>query len=114
MPEETKGCGSEAVSREGEIVRLNKVIRALMDHAERSINGQSSDFGIFQTTIMLEEQVRRRTAELEAAKPEVILLGNSGAPRPFDQLLASEYRLTYMDNVNRLYVRKSINAPARP
>ncbi|MBA3021553.1 MAG: diguanylate cyclase [Propionicimonas sp.] len=50
-----------------ESVRLNKIIQALMDRAERNTGAQGSDFSIFQTTIMLEEQVRRRTAELEAA-----------------------------------------------
>ncbi len=54
-----------------EIVRLNKVVRALMDRAERSTSAQGSDFSLFQTTIMLEEQVRRRTAELEAALREI-------------------------------------------
>ncbi len=53
-----------------ESVRLNKIIQALMDRAERNTGAQASDFSIFQTTIMLEEQVRRRTAELEAALRE--------------------------------------------
>jgi hypothetical protein len=53
-----------------ESVRLNKIIQALMDRAERNTSAQGSDFSIFQTTIMLEEQVRRRTAELEAALRE--------------------------------------------
>jgi diguanylate cyclase (GGDEF)-like protein/PAS domain S-box-containing protein len=53
-----------------EVVRLNKIIKALMDRAERNTSTQSSDFSVFQTTIMLEEQVRRRTAELEAALRE--------------------------------------------
>ena len=51
-----------------EIVRLNKVVNALMDRAERST--QRSDFGMFQTAVMLEDQVRQRTAELEAAVRE--------------------------------------------
>ncbi|HLY83910.1 MAG TPA: PAS domain S-box protein, partial [Acidimicrobiales bacterium] len=38
-----------------------------MDRAERSTSVQGSPFSLFQTTIMLEEHVRRRTAELEAA-----------------------------------------------
>lgn len=50
-----------------EIFRLNKMVRALMDRAERSTSVQASDFSLFQTAIMLEEQVRKRTAELEAA-----------------------------------------------
>lgn len=53
-----------------EIARLNKVVRALMDRAERSSSAQSSDFGSFQTTVLLEEQVRRRTQELENALRE--------------------------------------------
>jgi diguanylate cyclase (GGDEF)-like protein/PAS domain S-box-containing protein len=47
--------------------RQNKIIQALMDRAERNTSAQGSDFSMFQTTIMLEDQVRRRTAELEAA-----------------------------------------------
>jgi len=50
-----------------EVVRLNKIIRSLMDRAERATSAQASDFSLFQTTVILEEQVRGRTAELEAA-----------------------------------------------
>jgi diguanylate cyclase (GGDEF)-like protein/PAS domain S-box-containing protein len=50
-----------------EVARLNKIVRALMDRAERSTSAQVSDFSLFQTTVVLEEQVRGRTAELEAA-----------------------------------------------
>ena len=53
-----------------EIVRLNKVVKALIDRAERSTSAQRSDFGMFQTAVMLEDQVRHRTAELEAAVRE--------------------------------------------
>jgi diguanylate cyclase (GGDEF)-like protein/PAS domain S-box-containing protein len=60
----------DAEDLRNEIRRLNKVVKALMDRAERSTSRQESDFGMFQTTIMLEEQVRRRTAELEAALRE--------------------------------------------
>jgi PAS domain S-box-containing protein len=54
-------------SLQAEIARLNKVVKSLMDRAERSANVQDSDFNLFQTTVMLEDQVRRRTEELEAA-----------------------------------------------
>lgn len=50
-----------------EVRRLNEVIRVLMDRVERSTSAQQSAFGAFETTIMLENQVRRRTTELEAA-----------------------------------------------
>ena len=53
-----------------EVARLNKVISSLMDRAERSASAQASDFSLFQTTIILEEQVRGRTAELEASLRE--------------------------------------------
>jgi two-component system NtrC family sensor kinase len=61
--------GDEAALR-NEIVRLNKIIKALMDRAEREMSTQRSNFGLFQTTIMLEGQVRSRTRELEAALRE--------------------------------------------
>lgn len=54
-------------SLRAEIVRLNKIIQALMNRAERSMSVGESDFSMFQTAIMLEEQVRRRTQELETA-----------------------------------------------
>jgi len=53
-----------------EIVRLNKMVNALMNRAERSTSAQRSDFGMFQTAVMLEDQVRNRTAELETAMRE--------------------------------------------
>lgn len=53
-----------------EIVRLNKIITALMNRAERSASNQRSDFGVFQTTLMLEGQVRDRTEALEQSLRE--------------------------------------------
>jgi len=53
-----------------EIVRLNKMVNALMNRAERSTSAQGSDFSLFQTAVMLEDQVRNRTGELEAALHE--------------------------------------------
>ena len=50
-----------------EIIRLNKVVQALMNRAERSTSLQSSDFNQFQTAVLLQELVRQRTQELEAA-----------------------------------------------
>lgn len=41
-----------------------------MDRAERSTSLQSSDFALFETTVVLERQVARRTAELEAVLRE--------------------------------------------
>src|ERR1035438_5726219 len=71
MPEPTLPGGSsqEQILRD-EALRLNKIIRALMDRAERSTSVQESDFGLFQTAVMLEEQVRSRTADLEQSLRE--------------------------------------------
>jgi diguanylate cyclase (GGDEF)-like protein/PAS domain S-box-containing protein len=55
---------------QAEIIRQDKVIQALMNRAERSTNSHSSEFHLFQTTIMLQEQVQRRTYELEASLRE--------------------------------------------
>jgi len=54
----------------GEVARLKKIIRVLMDRAERSTSAHGSDFSLFQTTIMLEQEVRKRTTELKAALGE--------------------------------------------
>lgn len=64
------GSSLDEQALKSEIVRLNKIVRALMDRAERSTSVQGSEFGLFQTAIMLEDQVHRRTAELEAALRE--------------------------------------------
>jgi two-component system NtrC family sensor kinase len=65
MPERT--LGSDEASLRAEIARLNKVVAALMNRAEREVTARSSNFGLFQGAVMLENQVRRRTTELEAA-----------------------------------------------
>lgn len=59
-----------ASSAEAEILRLQKVVRVLMDRAERSTRSQGSDFDAFQMTVMLEEQISARTAQLQAALAE--------------------------------------------
>jgi diguanylate cyclase (GGDEF)-like protein/PAS domain S-box-containing protein len=55
---------------QGEVLRLNKVIQALMNRAERNASLQGTDFNLFQTAITLEDQVRSRTEELEKALQE--------------------------------------------
>lgn len=58
---------AEVASLRAEVARLTRVVDALMDRVEASTNVQGSDFGLFQTTIMLQDQVRLHTEELEAA-----------------------------------------------
>lgn len=61
----------EVTRLRAEIVRLNKIIQSLMNRSERSANLQDSDFNLFQTAILLEDQVHRRTEDLEAALHKV-------------------------------------------
>jgi signal transduction histidine kinase len=71
MPENSSDMQTlDASTFKAEIARLNKIIQALMNRAERSSAAQGSDFNLFQTAIVLEEQVRRRTQDLEAAMRE--------------------------------------------
>jgi diguanylate cyclase (GGDEF)-like protein/PAS domain S-box-containing protein len=72
MPDPEGPCGGRnEQALTGEIARLNKIVEALMDRAERSTHAQGSDFSLFQTTVMLEEQVSSRTSALEAALHEI-------------------------------------------
>lgn len=47
-----------------ELIKLRKINNALMERVERSMDQQGNAYSLFQTAISLEEQVRRRTAEL--------------------------------------------------
>lgn len=49
---------------ERENVKLHKITRALMDRVERSMDAQGSAFSMFQTSVMLGQVVRDRTAAL--------------------------------------------------
>jgi diguanylate cyclase (GGDEF)-like protein/PAS domain S-box-containing protein len=53
-----------------EIVRLKKIVQALINRAERNTSVRGSDFSAFQAAVMLEEQVRVRTVTLEATLRE--------------------------------------------
>jgi len=80
MPERRrKEHRPDASALEAEIVRLNKIVQALMDRSESSTNVQDSDFGLFQATVMLQNQVRLHTEELEAALHDKES-GEAGAP----------------------------------
>ncbi|AYE31965.1 histidine kinase [Burkholderia pseudomallei] len=63
-------ASADIPSLKKEIVRLNKIVRSLMDRAERSTIVCGSDFSLFQMAVTLEDQVRHRTRELEAALHE--------------------------------------------
>jgi len=59
-----------ASTLQDEVVRLNKIINALMNRAEREATSRMTSYGLFQTTVTLENQVRSRTIELSAALHE--------------------------------------------
>jgi diguanylate cyclase (GGDEF)-like protein/PAS domain S-box-containing protein len=68
MPEQVQARPkTDKQDLQAEIVRLNKIIQALMNRAERNSSLQGSDFNLFQTAITLEDEVRSRTGELETA-----------------------------------------------
>jgi PAS domain S-box-containing protein len=50
-----------------EIRRRDKIIRALMNRVQCSLDSPHSDFNLLQTTFLLEEEVNHRTRELEQA-----------------------------------------------
>ena len=50
-----------------EVHRLQKMVDVLIERAEQSMMTPNSAFDVFQATVLLEDQVRSRTAELEAA-----------------------------------------------
>ncbi|MCB0338471.1 MAG: response regulator [Bdellovibrionales bacterium] len=47
--------------------KLHKIVRALKDRVKRSIRDNGSAFSIFETNILLQEEVRKRTEELQSA-----------------------------------------------
>ncbi|MBI5786754.1 MAG: EAL domain-containing protein [Rhodocyclales bacterium] len=69
-PEPIAPDADEASGLRAEVVRLNKIVRALIKRAEQSTELQGSDFSLFQTAALLEEQVRARTEALEKALRE--------------------------------------------
>ncbi|TVT76359.1 MAG: histidine kinase [Denitromonas halophila] len=57
-------------SAEDEVVRQQKIIQALLNRIDREARGQRSDFVQFKNNVILENQVRAQTAELESAVVE--------------------------------------------
>ena len=71
MPESPKDGPTPDLERlQNELVRLGKINRALMARVEREMDSQGSDFSLFQTAVVLEDQVRERTCKLESALTE--------------------------------------------
>jgi len=95
VPESTAAVVTAEDRLRAENARLQKMVQALMNRAERSTSVQGSDFSLFQTAVMLEDQVRARTRELESAlhENERITRALHGAKAQLAELLAAEREL---------------------
>ena len=61
------GIHDESYQLRSELGRLEKIVAALIGRAEADSNRLPSDFGVFHTTVLLEDLVRTRTSELNLA-----------------------------------------------
>lgn len=105
MPEHLPpDAGTSVQALQAEIVRLNKIIQALMNRAERNASLNGSDFNLFHTAITLEEQVRRRTMELEAARQE-----NERITRDLRESEKQIRRLAFYDPLTQLANRRLLS-----
>lgn len=65
-------CGADdSAGLRAEIARRDKIIQSLIYQVEHSLNAQDTDYGLLQTTFMLEEQVHHRTEELKHTLDEL-------------------------------------------
>ncbi len=95
MTDSTASLAADNALARAEIARLTEIVEVLMDRAERSTSAQS-EFSLFQTAAMLEEEVGRRTAQLQAALVENERIGRAlreQAKREQRVLRDSEQRL---------------------
>ena len=49
--------------------------------------------------------IERLVSDLSTTRPEIILLANDSKPVLFQDLLNSDYRMTYIDTRHRLFLR---------
>lgn len=52
-------------------MKLQKIVKVLMDQVERGMDFQGNAYSLFQTAIVLEDKIRERTRRLEAALREL-------------------------------------------
>lgn len=89
---------------QAEIVRLKKIIEALMNRAERNASIPGTDFNLFQTAITLEDQVRQRTKELETVRAE-----NEKITRALRESEQNIRNFAYYDTLTQLPNRRLLN-----
>lgn len=66
-----ENMADQVAALRAEVARQDKIIAALIARAEAAPDQLSSDFGLFEATVRLEDQVRSRTRELNAAMREL-------------------------------------------
>ncbi len=59
------------ISLPRDAVKLQKIVKVLMEQVERGIDSQGNAYSLFQTAIVLEDKVRERTKRLENALREL-------------------------------------------
>ncbi|MFW6024189.1 MAG: ATP-binding protein [Dichotomicrobium sp.] len=64
-------CGSRERMLEERVARQDKIIAALVKRVENSADQHANAYSLFQAAIMLDEEVRARTAELHATLHEL-------------------------------------------
>ena len=67
---------------QAEIARRDQIIDALVYQVERNLNAQDTDYGLLQSTFVLEEQVRHRTEELSATLHTLSEVRDEAEARP--------------------------------
>jgi PAS domain-containing protein len=78
---------------ERENTKLRKINRSLMDRVERSMDAQGSAFSMFQTSVMLGQVVRDRTADLAEALSD-LEASNRALTRARDEAETAKGRLS--------------------
>jgi diguanylate cyclase (GGDEF)-like protein/PAS domain S-box-containing protein len=63
-------AADEVVALRGEVARLKKIVRVLMDRSERITGEAVSEYGLFQRQLVLGEVVHKRTEQLRQALHE--------------------------------------------
>jgi len=62
----------EIESLERRLLKNEKIRSVLMDRVEKSVQSSAGAYTLFETNILLQEQIRQRTAELEKANTELL------------------------------------------
>jgi signal transduction histidine kinase/DNA-binding response OmpR family regulator len=71
VTDKTAPLSDDVETLQKEILRLRKINKALMSRVERSVDSAGASFSLFETNILLQNQIRERTLELERRNQEL-------------------------------------------